>query len=550
MTADPIHTTNKNHLPIFGADEKLLSFLKKQIEHPLLPIQEDNLISFLSAAPHLNQLAIVVLKATERQFPQKSLYLLNQLNIKHVIFIVSEMASVEYQQTVFEKIKTDFYQTFPDWQTKKHYFIPVDNQSTENIVQLGKKMAWYQHHTLIDILTEAIESSVIPTPAMRFLVNTVDEIANNWITGQLICGDIHIGDSVRLQPSGQISTIEEIALQHDQIYSLKLADEIAISIGDVISSTDHPVEIADQFECTIIWNDSTPLLVGRQYLLQSAGRTVSASVTKIKNHIGLPRNNSADYLTKGEIAICNISCNQKLPFERFCDNQKLGNLVFINEKNHITGFAMVHFPLRRASNIHLQHTEINKASRAQLKQQKPCVLWFTGLSGAGKSSIANVVEKTLHQYGYHTYLLDGDNVRHGLNRDLGFTDADRVENIRRIAEVAKLMVDAGLIVLTAFISPFRAEREMARALMAEDEFIEVFVDVPLAVAEQRDPKGLYKKVRRGELKNFTGIDSCYEAPLLAEIKLDTTQLSVSQSAERVVKYLLNNNYLEKIKNQN
>lgn len=313
--------------------------------------------------------------------------------------------------------------------------------------------------------------------------------------------------------------------------------ETGIAHGDAIPATDAPASVADQFESTIIWMQDAPMLPGRSYLLRTGHQTVTATVTDIKHRVGVgsPEHLAATKLEKNAVGVCNISVSRPVTFKPYNDNRDMGGFILIDRANNkAVGIGLLHFALRRAQNIHMQHVDVDKATRATSKEQKPCVLWFTGLSGSGKSTIANLAEKRLHAMGCHTYLLDGDNVRHGLNKDLGFTEADRVENIRRVAEVAKLMVDAGLIVLVAFISPFRSERRMARELLEDGEFVEIFVDTPLSVAEQRDPKGLYRKARKGDLKNFTGIDSPYEAPQTPELHVDTTSMTPDQAADLVV----------------
>jgi bifunctional enzyme CysN/CysC len=301
-----------------------------------------------------------------------------------------------------------------------------------------------------------------------------------------------------------------------------------------------PCEVADQFEATVVWMADAPMLPGRGYLLKVGATTVAATVTELKYKVNVNslERLAAKKLELNEIGVGNLALGKPIPFEAYGVNREMGAFIVVDRMSNVTaGAGLLHFALRRAHNIHVQHLDVDKRARAAIKNQKPCVVWFTGLSGAGKSSVANALEKRLHGLGHHTYILDGDNVRHGLNRDLGFTDADRVENIRRVAEMAKLMVDAGLIVITSFISPFRSERRMARNLMDQDEFIEVFVDVPLALAEARDPKGLYRKARRGELKNFTGVDSPYEVPESPELRIDTQTLGVEHAAEAIIALL-------------
>lgn len=367
-------------------------------------------------------------------------------------------------------------------------------------------------------------------------------------SGMISSGRIKPGDAIRVQPSAKNCTVKRIyTFDGDldeavagQSVTLLLDDEIDISRGDVISSVGQPAQTADQFETTIVWMHEQALLPGRPYLMKLSTQTVSATVTDIKYQINVNtlEHTAGKQMELNAIGVCNLSLNRPVAFDPYKGNQDTGGFILIDRMtNNTVGAGMLHFALRRSQNIHMQHVDVDKQARATAKNQRPAVLWFTGLSGAGKSTIANLVEKKLHAAGQHTYLLDGDNVRHGLNRDLGFTDADRVENIRRVGETAKLMVDAGLIVLTAFISPFRSERQLARSLVEDGEFIEIFVDTPLEVAEYRDPKGLYKKARRGELKNFTGIDSAYEAPEAPDVHLRTGDMGSEEAADVVIKHL-------------
>jgi len=363
--------------------------------------------------------------------------------------------------------------------------------------------------------------------------------------GRISAGVAKPGDAVRILPSGHTAKIARVVTADGDLdaaaagrsVTLTLDHETDCSRGDVIAAAEAPCEIADQFQATMIWMSETPLFPGRRYALKIGAAHANATITEIRygvdidsfEHIALKQ------LDANAIAVCNISLDRDIPFDPFAQNREMGGFVLIDPDTQETaGAGLIHFALRRAHNVHWQALEVDRNAHAAIKEQRPAILWFTGLSGAGKSTIANLVEKRLASMGRHTVLLDGDNIRHGLNRDLGFTPADRVENIRRVAEVAKLMADAGLIVLVAFISPFRAERDLARSLAQEGEFFEVFIDVPLAVAEQRDVKGLYKKARAGELKNFTGIDSPYEAPEHPEIRVEADQVSPADAAEAIV----------------
>ncbi|MEB3902382.1 adenylyl-sulfate kinase, partial [Pseudomonas putida] len=368
-------------------------------------------------------------------------------------------------------------------------------------------------------------------------------------SGNIAAGSISVGERIRVLPSGQQSEVTDILgasgpqqrAECGQAVTLVLKDEIDISRGDLIALADAPPAVADQFEATLVWMDEEPLLPGRPYLMKIGCRTVGMSCANLKHRVDV---NSLDQLAAktlelNDIGVCNLNLDRPIAFDAYADNRDTGGFIVIDRlSNRTVGAGMLHFALRRAQNVHWQAIDVNREAHAALKGQAPRVLWFTGLSGAGKSTIANLVERKLHALGKHTYLLDGDNVRHGLNRDLGFTEADRVENIRRVAEVARLMLDAGLITLVSFISPFRAERDMARSLAGEGNFLEIFIDAPLALAEQRDPKGLYQKARRGELKNFTGIDSPYEPPVNPELHIDTQRETAEAAAERIVEALL------------
>jgi bifunctional enzyme CysN/CysC len=477
-------------------------------------------------------------------------YLVSLLGIRHVVLAVNKMDLVGWDQAVFDRIVAD-YRAFAD-QIGLSVFtpIPISGLGGDNMASKSDASPWYDGPILMDWLeTVQVEDDLQAQP-FRLPVQWVNRpnLDFRGFSGLIASGVVKPGDRIRVLPSGRESKVDRIVtLPNDlslavagQSVTITLTDEIDISRGDLIVAADAPSPVAGQFEATVVWMDDEPLPPGRAYLLKIGARTVGASVTEIKHRVNVNtlERTAAKRLELNEIGLVNISLDQAVPFEAYADNRELGGFILIDRiSNRTVGAGMLNFALRRADNIHWQHTDVTKQSRAALKGQRGQVVWLTGLSGAGKSTIANLVEKRLHALGRHTYLLDGDNVRHGLNKNLGFTEEDRVENIRRVAEVAKLMVDAGLIVLTAFISPFRAERRLAREILQDGEFIEVFVDTPLAVAEQRDVKGLYAKARAGQLKNFTGIDSPYEAPETPELRIDTTTMGPVEAAERIVEWL-------------
>lgn len=475
-------------------------------------------------------------------------YLMSLLGIRQIVVAINKMDLVDYSEQRFNEIVKEYGQFAEQLGLSNITYIPMSAFKGDNIVEPSPRMTWYHGTTLMGFLeTVEVDDTRMQRAPFRLPVQWVNRpnLDFRGFSGSITSGVIKPGDRIRVQPSGKESTVERIVTYSGdleqavagQSVTLTLADEIDISRGDVISIAEAPAETADQFEGTLVWMHDDALLPGRPYMLKIGTQTVTASVTDIKYQVNVNtlEHTAAKQLELNGIGVCNLSLDRAIAFDDYQTNKDTGGFILIDRLSNTTVAAgMLHFALRRSQNIHYQHVDVNKQARALAKGQKPSVLWFTGLSGAGKSTIANLVEKKLHAQGNHTYLLDGDNVRHGLNKDLGFTDADRVENIRRVAEVSKLMVDAGLIVLTAFISPFRAERRMARESLAEGEFIEVFVDTPLNVAEERDVKGLYKKARRGELKNFTGIDSAYEQPEAAEIHLDTTALSADEAADQVI----------------
>jgi len=480
------------------------------------------------------------------------------LGIRHVVLVVNKMDLVDYSQEVFAKIESEYRAFAKELGLADITCIPISAVKGDNIIDRSKIMTWYTGTTLMELLnTVEVDEARLRGQPLRFPVQWVNRphLDFRGFAGTIVAGRLRKGDTIRVQPSGRTSTVTRIVTFDGELeeavagqsITITIADEVDISRGDLIVAANEPAEISDQFEATVVWMNESPLLPGRSYFLKIGTKTVTGTVAPLKCRINVNtlQKMAAAKLELNEIGICNLELDRPIAFDPYHINRDTGGFILIDRiTNDTVGAGMLHFALRRASNVQWQAIDVNKAARSSMKGQKPCVLWFTGLSGAGKSTIANLVDKKLHSLKRHTYLLDGDNVRHGLNKNLGFTDADRVENIRRIAEVAKLMVDAGLIVSTAFISPFRAEREMARGLLPEGEFIEVFVDTPIGVAEERDPKGLYKKARRGDLKNFTGIDSPYEFPENPEIWLDTTTTTPEVAADAIVAYLREHGILE------
>ena len=475
-----------------------------------------------------------------------------------MVLVVNKMDLVDYSQSVFTKIEADYRAFAKELGLADVTCIPISAVKGDNVLDPSSIMTWYQGPTLMALLSSVeIDETRVREQPLRFPVQWVNRphLDFRGFAGTLVAGRLRKGDMIRVQPSGRTSKVTRIVTFDGdleeavagQSVTITIADEIDISRGDLIVLANEPAEISDQFEATVVWMNESPLLPGRSYFLKIGTKTVTGTVAPLKCRINVNtlQKMAASKLELNEIGVCNIELDRPIAFDPYQVNRDTGGFILIDRiTNDTVGAGMLHFALRRASNVQWQAIDVNKAARSGLKGQKPCALWFTGLSGSGKSTIANLVDKKLHSLKRHTYLLDGDNVRHGLNKNLGFTDADRVENIRRIAEVAKLMVDAGLIVSTAFISPFRAERQMARGLLAEGEFIEIFVDTPIGVAEERDPKGLYKKARRGELKNFTGIDSPYEFPENPEIWIDTTTTSPEAAADTIVAYLQDRGLLE------
>jgi len=499
-------------------------------------------------------LAIVLVDARKGLLTQtrRHSYIVSLLGIRHVVLAVNKMDLVGYDQGVFDAIVAGYRELAGQLGIPYVTAIPLSALRGDNMLEPSPAMPWYAGPQLLGHLETVEVERARGGGSFRMPVQWVCRPNHEFrgFAGTVVAGSVEPGMEVAVLPSGRRSKVARVVTEAGdlaratagQAVTLALADEVDASRGDVIAAASSPPEVADQFAAHLLWMDDQPLLPGRPYWLKIGSRTVGAQVTEIKHKVDVNTQDhlAAKHLDLNEVACCNLYLDQPVPFEKYADNRELGAFILIDRQTNATVAAgTLDFALRRAGNIHWQHVDVDKAARARIKHQVPRCVWFTGLSGSGKSTIANLVEKKLLAMGHHTYILDGDNVRHGLNRDLGFTDADRVENIRRVAEVAKLMVDAGLIVLVSFISPFRAERRMAREMFDEGEFLEVFVDTPLEVAEQRDAKGLYAKARAGMIPNFTGIDSPYERPETPDLMLDASVQDMADVlAQRVVDRLL------------
>ena len=483
-------------------------------------------------------------------------FLCHQLGIKNLVLAVNKMDLIDYDQTRFDAIVADYAAFAKSIGIETFTAIPMSGLAGDNITTRSENTSWYDGPVLIDHLeTIEVNNTANQAKPFRMPVQWVNRpnLDFRGFSGQIATGTVKPGDELRSLPSGKTSTVKSIVTMDGdldeavagQSVTITLADEIDCSRGDVLAAADSPPEVADQFETTIVWMDDEPLVVGRAYWLKLGSQMVSATVAEpkfeidVNNPSGSGSHLASQTLHLNQIGVCEITTDKRIVFDPYTDNRALGGFILIDKITHHTvGAGMLHFSLRRSQNVHWQATDITRDHHAAMKNQTPRVLWFTGLSGSGKSTIANEVEKKLAIMNRHTFLLDGDNVRHGLNKDLGFTESDRIENIRRIGEVAKLMTDAGLIVLTAFISPFRADRKLVRDMIDSGEFIEIHVDTPLEVAEARDVKGLYKKAREGKLKNFTGIDSPYEAPEDPEIRVNTVEMSPEEAADYIIGKIL------------
>ncbi|MFA6219419.1 MAG: sulfate adenylyltransferase subunit CysN [Erythrobacter sp.] len=503
-------------------------------------------------------LAVILIDARKGVLVQtrRHSFLCHQLGIRKLVLAVNKMDLIDYDQARFDAIVADYARFAQSIGIAGFTAIPISGFRGDNITTHSPNTPWYEGPTLVDHLEQVeIDAAGDADKAFRMPVQWVNRpnLDFRGFSGLIASGTVKPGDRLRSLPSGKVSTVKSVVTMGSdldraiagQSVTICLEDEIDCSRGDVLAAADSPPEVADQFEATIVWMDDEPLVVGRAYWMKLGTQTVSVTVAHpkyeidVNNPAGSGSHLASQTLHLNQIGVCEITTDKRVVFDPYGENRALGGFILIDKiTNHTVGAGMLHFSLRRSQNVHWQATDITREHHAAMKNQTPRVLWFTGLSGSGKSTIANEVEKKLAIMNRHTFLLDGDNVRHGLNKDLGFTESDRIENIRRIGEVARLMSDAGLIVLTAFISPFRADRQLVRDMMAQGEFIEIHVDTPLEVAEARDVKGLYKKAREGRLKNFTGIDSPYEAPENPEIRVNTVEMTPEQAADFIIGQIL------------
>ncbi|MEO0410916.1 MAG: sulfate adenylyltransferase subunit CysN [Pseudomonadota bacterium] len=484
-------------------------------------------------------------------------FIVSSLGIKNIVLAVNKMDLVGYEQSVYDRIVADFADFAKDLGSNLNIQpIPISALAGDNIIADAGNTPWYTGPQLLPFLEGLDVADERAHRAFRMPVQWVNRPNLNFrgFSGQIASGEIKPGDSIKVMPSGRESTVKDIVTMEGNLpvagpgrsVTITLADEIDCSRGDVMCAAGSPAEVSDQFQARILWMSDQAMLPGRKYFLKIGAKTVTATVNAPKHSVDVNtlEERPAKTLALNEIGVCTLSLDQRIAYDAYDDARETGGFILIDRiTNDTVGMGLIDFALRRASNIHWQALDIDRSVHADQKGQKAAVLWFTGLSGSGKSTIANALQKKLVALGRHTYLLDGDNVRHGLNRDLGFTDADRVENIRRVSEVSRLMADAGLITLVSFISPFRSERRMARNMMEDGEFIEIHVDTPLAVAEERDVKGLYKKARKGEIKNFTGIDSPYEPPQTPEISINTVEQSPEDAADEILVWLRDKGFI-------
>ncbi len=503
-----------------------------------------NMVTAASTA----DVAVVLVDARKGLLPQtrRHSWLVSLLGVKRVLLAVNKMDLIGWSQAVFDEIAADYRALADELGLDAVTAIPVSGLAGDNVARRSDALSWYDGPTLLQWLETIDLAEAAPRP-FRMPVQWVNRPDADFrgYAGRIASGTVRPGDTIKVLPSGRSAVIDRIvAMGGDlaeagsgQSVTLTLTEHIDVSRGDVLAAADAPPDVADQFEVQLVWMSDTPMLPGRAYVIKLGSATVTGQVTDIRHRINVEtmEHLAARTLELNDIGVCHLHLDAPLVFEPYADSRDLGGLILIDRQtNETVGAGMIRFALRRSANVQWQTLDVGRAERASQKRQKPLVLWFTGLSGAGKSTIANLVDKRLFADGRHTFMLDGDNVRHGLNNDLGFTDADRVENIRRVTEVARLMADAGLIVLVSAISPFAAERRMARERMEAGEFVEIFVDAPLAVVESRDVKGLYRKARSGQLTNFTGIDSPYERPERPDIHIDAAVLTPEQACERIM----------------
>jgi len=513
----------------------------------------------MATAASTAELAIILIDARKGVLVQtrRHSFIASLLGVKHIVVAINKMDLVEFSEQTFMEIEEAYRKLTESLGFTEIICIPMSALDGDNVISHSERMDWYTGPALLPYLETVDVANVQISLPFRFPVQWVNRPDLNFrgFSGTIAGGSIKPGDEIIVIPSGKRSRVTEIVTydgeletaRADQALTLTLEDEVDISRGDIICGADAPADQSNQFAAHVLWMTEEELLPGRQYLLKTCNKTTPATVTELKYKVNV---NNFDHepgksLELNEVGYCNLNLSQSIAFDSYKDNRRTGSFILIDRlSNNTVGVGMLEFSLRRAKNVVWQAMTVDKSARAQMKHQKPCVLWFTGLSGSGKSTISNLVDKRLMDLGRHTYVLDGDNVRHGINKDLGFTDVDRVENIRRVGETAKLMVDAGLIVIVSFISPFISERRLARTLLEEGEFIEIFVNTPLEECERRDRKGLYKKARRGEIKNFTGIDSSYEPPEHAELEIKTIECTAEEAAMLIVDYLNTKNYLQ------